>query len=237
MDLGRTQDEMAEAILETVRVNKLQQCYVRPFAFRGLGQITVNPLNNPIHVAIAVWDWGPDLGEGALERGVHAMTASWTRMAPNTLPALAKAGGNYLNSQLVKMEAALNGYDEGVVLDVHGYVSEGPGENIFMVRHGVLYTPPTESSILAGITRHSVIVLCRDLGLRVEQHVIPREALYLADELFFSGTAAEITPITRLDHIAIGDGSRGPITKRVQDAFFAVVRGEQPDKHGWLTWV
>jgi branched-chain amino acid aminotransferase len=237
MDLGITKQQFTEAILETVRINKLEQCYVRPLAFRGYGEMGVNPLNNPVCLVIAAWDWGTYLGEEALEKGVHAMTSSWNRMAPNTLPALAKAGGNYLNSQLVKMEAHMAGFDEGVVLDVNGYVSEGPGENIFMVRHGVVYTPPTESCILAGITRHSVIVLCREMGIRVEQHVMPREALYLADELFFSGTAAEITPITRLDHITIGNGARGPITTKIQQTFFSIVRGQVPDTHGWLTHV
>ena len=235
MDLGMTRDELADAIIETIRASDLKQCYVRPLAFRGYGNISVNPLNNPVHVVIAAWAWGPYLGEGALENGVHAMTASWSRVAPNTVPALAKAGGNYLNSQLVKMDAVVSGYDEGIVLDVSGLVSEGPGENIFLVRNGVVYTPPTCASILAGITRHSIIVMCRDLGLRVTQQGIPREALYVSDEVFFSGTAAEVTPITHIDHIIIGDGACGPITRRVQERFFSIVRGEFPDKHGWLT--
>ena len=235
MDLGITRDELADAIIETIRANNLKQCYVRPLAFRGLGEIGVNPLNNPIHVVIAAWDWGPYLGEDALVNGVHAMIASWSRVAPNTIPALAKAGGNYLNSQLVKMDATVSGYDEGIVLDVNGLLSEGPGENIFLVRNGVVYTPPTCASILAGITRHSIIVMCRDLGLRVTQQGIPREALYVSDEVFFSGTAAEVTPITQIDHITIGDGTCGPITRQVQKRFFSIVRGEFPDKHGWLT--
>ena len=235
MDLGITRDELADAIIETIRANGLKQCYVRPLAFRGCGDINVNPLNNPIHVVIAAWDWGPYLGEDALEKGVHAMIASWNRVAPNTVPALAKAGGNYLNSQLVKMDAMVSGYDEGIVLDVSGLVSEGPGENIFLVRNGAVYTPPTCASILAGITRHSIIVMCRDLGLRVTQQGIPREALYVSDEVFFSGTAAEVTPITQIDHITIGDGTCGPITRQVQKRFFSIVRGEFPDKHGWLT--
>lgn len=237
MPLPFSPDELCQAILETVRVNKLEECYVRPFAFRGYGNMGVNPLNNPVHVAIAAWDWGKYLGDEALEKGASAKVSSWNKSAPNTIPSLAKAGGNYLNAQLAKMEAVEEGFDEAIVLDVFGYVAEGSAENIFIVRNGVIFTPPTSSSILAGMTRHSVFVICKELGIRIEQHLLPREALYIADEIFFSGTAAEITPVTSVDKIPIGDGKRGPITTQIQKHFFGIVQGEIEDTHGWLTCI
>ncbi len=237
MEIPFTKEEFRQAVIDTIKINKSKECYIRPFAFRGYGPMGVNPLKNPLHCAIAVWDWGAYLGEGVLEKGVSVQVSSWNRFAPNTMPALAKAGGNYLNSQLITMEAAMNGFDEGIALDAYGYVSEGSGENIFIVRHNVIYTPPTSSSILAGITRHSVFVLARDLGIRIEQHMIPREALYIADEVFFSGTAAEITPVTKIDNIAVGDGIPGPVTKKIQDEFFGIIHGEKEDRHNWLTYV
>ena len=185
----------------------------------------------------AVWEWGEYLGEAALKNGVSVCTASWNRMAPNTLPFLAKAGGNYLNSQLVRIEANLNGYDEGIVLGTDGLVSEGSGENIFAIKNGSIVTPESHYGILPGITRHTAITLMRDLGMKVEQRGIPREFLYIADEVFFTGTAAEITPIRAIDKIKIGAGERGPITAQIQDAFFKVIRAEVEDKHGWLTFV
>jgi len=237
MPLPFSPDELCQAILETVRVNKLEECYVRPFAFRGYGNMGVNPLNNPVHVAIAAWDWGKYLGDEALEKGASAKVSSWNKSAPNTIPSLAKAGGNYLNAQLAKMEAVQEGFDEAIVLDVFGYVCEGSAENIFIVRNGVIFTPPTSASILAGMTRHCVFVIAKDLSIRIEQHLLPREALYIADEIFFSGTAAEITPVTAVDKIPIGDGKRGPITTQIQKHFFGVVQGEIEDTHGWLTYI
>ncbi len=237
MDMPFTKEEFTRAVIDTVKINKLQECYIRPFAFRGYGHMGVNPLKNPVNCAIAAWKWGAYLGEEALEKGVSVCVTSWRRPAPNTFPALAKAGGNYLNSQLIAMDAIEAGYEEGIALDYFGHVSEGSGENIFIVRNGVIYTPPTSASILAGITRHSVFVIARELGMRIEQHDIPREALYISDEVFFSGTAAEITPITMIDHIKVGDGAPGEITKKVRDAFYDIVRQKTEDKHGWLAYI
>jgi len=237
MTLPYTREELCAASIETVRVNKLEKCYIRPFAFRGCGDMGVNPMNNPIRVAVAAWDWGEYLGKEALEKGAAVMVSSWNKSAPNTTPSLAKAGGNYLNSQLAKMEAAEFGFDEAIMLDIYGYASEGSAENIFIVRNGVIFTPPTSSSILAGITRHCVFVVAKDLGIRIEQHLLPRESLYIADEIFFSGAAAEITPVTSVDKIPVGDGKPGPITLKIQEHFFRIVRGEVEDKHGWLTHV
>ncbi len=237
MALPFTQQQLCNAVIETVRVNNLNRCYIRPLAFRGCGNMGVNPINNPLHVAIAVWDWGRYLGNEALEKGVAVKVSSWNKFGPNTIPSLAKAGGNYLNSQLAKMEAVEDGFDEAIVLDVFGYVSEGSAENIFMIRNDVIFTPPTSSSILAGMTRHSVFLIARDLGIRIEQHLLPREALYIADEIFLSGTAAEITPVTSVDKIPVGDGKPGPISLKIQELFFRIVHGEVEDKHGWLTHI
>jgi branched-chain amino acid aminotransferase len=195
----------------------------------------VNPLNCPLHCVVAVWSWGKYLGEEAMENGVSVRVSSWHRAAPNTFPTLAKAGGNYLNSQLIKIEAVQDGFDEGIALDHYGFVSEGSGENIFLVRNGVIFTPPSSSSILPGVTRHCVFTLAREFGIRIQQHVIPRETLYIADEVFFSGTAAEITPVTKIDNIVVGSGKRGPITQKIQSEFFAIVEGKGPDRHGWFT--
>lgn len=237
MEIPYTQDELEAAILETIRINKLQACYIRPVVFRGFGELAVNPMPCPVEVVIAVWEWGKYLGPEALEKGVSVRFASWNRLAPNTMPSLAKVAANYMNAQLIKMEAMADGYAEGIALDTQGYVSEGSGENIFMAKNGQIYTPSTGSSILPGITRHSVITLARKLGHTVTARPIPRESLYIADEVFFTGSAAEITPITTIDHINIGCGSRGEITKKLQDAFFAVVEGRAEDKWGWLTYV
>lgn len=235
MKIPYTKEEFIKAIIETVKVNGLASCYIRPFVFRGLGTMGVYPLDCPVNCVIAVWSWGKYLGEEAMEKGVSVRISSWQRPAPNTFPTLAKAGGNYLNSQLIKIEAMNDGFDEGIALDHYGFVSEGSGENVFLVRGGVIYTPPSSSSILPGITRHCVFTLARDLGIRIHQQVIPREALYIADEVFFSGSAAEITPVTKIDNIVIGNGLCGPITKQVQSAFFEIVEGKVRDKHGWLT--
>jgi branched-chain amino acid aminotransferase len=234
-NLGFTADQLGDAMLELVRVNKMDSCYIRPIAFRGYGEIGVNGLNNPIEVYIGCWTWGKYLGEEALSQGVDVCVSSWSRMAPNTLPALAKAGANYMNSQLIKMEALANGYSEGIALDTAGYVSEGSGENIFVVRDGRIHTPPLGASVLPGITRDSILTLARTLGIPVVESIIPREMLYIADEVFFSGTAAEITPIRSIDRIKIGQGHRGPIAERLQKEFFGIVNGTSADVHGWLT--
>jgi branched-chain amino acid aminotransferase len=235
IDIGYSAGELAEAMKETVRVNNLDACYVRPIVMRGFGEMGVNGLKNPVEVFIACWEWGQYLGEEALAQGVDVCISSWNRMAPNTLPALAKAGANYMNSQLIKMEALANGYSEGIALDTAGYVSEGSGENIFVVRDGKLYTPPLGASVLPGITRDSVIKLAGDLGLQVIETLVPREMLYIADEVFFTGTAAEISPIRSIDRITIGQGRRGPVTEALQREFFGIIEGLTRDRHGWLS--
>lgn len=235
MELGFSKEQLHDAIVELVSVNKLPSCYIRPIAMRGYGEIGVYPLKNPVEVYLAAWEWGKYLGAEALENGVDVCISSWNRMAPNTLPTLAKAGGNYLNSQLIKMEAIANGYSEGIALDVNGNISEGSGENIFVIRHGKLHTPPLSNSVLPGITRDTVAKLANRLGYEVVETTIPRELLYLADEIFFTGTAAEISPIRSIDKIKIGSGKRGPITKALQEEFFAVVEGTGEDRFGWLT--
>ena len=237
MDIPFSREEIIEAVLETIRVNGLEACYVRPIVYRGYAELGVNPFKCPIDVSIAVWEWGQYLGQDALDKGVDVKVSSWARMAPNTFPALAKCGANYMNSQLIKMEAIINGYVEGIALDVHGYVSEGSGENIFVVNNHILSTPPLGASVLPGITRESVIVLAQELGYKVIERLIPREGLYIADEVFFTGSAAEITPIGSIDRIAIGQGGAGPITKQLQKEFFAIITGEKEDRHGWLTYV
>lgn len=235
MDLSYSIDQLVDAMTELVRVNGLSSCYFRPLALRGYGDVGVLPFQNPIEVYIACWEWGKYLGEEALANGVDVCVSSWTRIAPNTLPALAKAGANYMNSQLIRMEAHVNGYSEGIALDEAGYVSEGSGENIFVVRDGRILTPPLGASVLPGITRDTVAKIAESLGIPVVETLIPRELLYIADEVFFSGTAAEVTPIRSIDRIVIGKGSRGPITEKVQKAFFGIVTGEAEDTHGWLT--
>jgi len=237
MTIPYAREQFGEAILETIRKNGLESCYVRPIVFRGYEQLGVEPRTCPVQVAIAVWSWGTYLGADALEEGVDVGVSSWRRMAPDTTPAGVKAGGHYLNSQLIRMEAADQGYSEGIALDVYGYVSEGSGENIFIVRDGVLYTPSAGNSILGGITRDSVITLARELGYTVVEGQIAREQLYMADEIFFAGTAAEISPIRSVDHITIGAGRRGPVTAALQTAFFDIVEGRTPDRHHWLTLV
>jgi branched-chain amino acid aminotransferase len=236
MDTFRfSQEELAEAMIELVNVNKLKSCYLRPIALRGYGEIGVNGLNNPVDVYIACWEWGKYLGEHGLSNGVDVCISSWMRIAPNTLPALSKAGANYMNSQLIRMEAVTNGYDEGIALDASGNVSEGSGENIFVVRDGKIVTPPLGASILPGITRDSILTLAADLGIPVVESIIPRELLYIADEVFFTGTAAEVTPVRSIDRIQIGKGKCGPITEKLQREFFAIVNGTTPDRHNWLS--
>jgi branched-chain amino acid aminotransferase len=225
------------AVLDTIRVNDMKACYIRPLLYRGYDTLGVNPLANPVDAAILVWEWGAYLGQDALEQGVDMKVSSWSRMAPNTLPAMAKATANYANSALIKMEALTNGYSEGLALDVYGNVSEGSGQNVFIVRNGEILTPPLGASILGGITRDTIITLAREAGLSVTETNLPRESLYIADEVFVVGTAAEVTPIRSIDRIVIGSGRRGPITKALQDAFFDVIEGRVPDRHGWLTYV
>jgi len=220
MELNYTKKEIKEAILDTIRENGLKSCYIRPLVFRGYGEMGINPLNTPVHVMIAVWEWESYLGDEALEKGIKVKTSSWNRMAPNTFPFLAKAGGNYLNSQLAKMEAVLDGYDEAVMLDIDGYVAEGSGENIFLVKDGVFYTPPVYNTILQGITRDFVIKIAKEMGYPVKEERIPREMLYISDEIFFAGTAAEITPIREIDHYELGEHK---ITKEIQNKFFETI--------------
>ncbi len=235
MDFPYSLDELCAVSVELVRVNKMNACYLRPIVLRGYGEVGVNPFPCPIEVYMACWEWGSYLGAEAVEKGVDVCVSSWMRMAPNTLPAIAKSAANYMNSQLIRMEAIVNGYVEGIALDVNGYVSEGSGENLFLVQDGVLITPPLSASVLPGITRRSILTLCQDLKIPVSEQMIPREMLYIADEVFFCGTAAEITPLRSIDRIPVGGGSRGPITKRLQDEFFAITSGTKPDRHNWLT--
>ena len=237
MDVPLTPEAFNQALLETITVNKLDACYIRPLVYRGYGQLGVNPFPCPVDVAIMVWEWGKYLGAEALENGVDLCVSSWTRMAPNTLPAMAKSAANYMNSQLIKMEAITAGYVEGIALDANGYLSEGSGENLFLVHKGTLYTPPLVSAVLPGITRDSVLTLARKAGIPVVEQMLPREMLYLADEVFLTGTAAEITPVRTIDKIQIGRGARGPVTETLQRAFFDVVECRVPDEHGWLTFV
>ena len=237
MKIPYTVDEICDAIIETVKVNNLKDCYIRPIAFRGYKELGVYPLNCPMDTVIAAWEWGKYLGDEAIENGVDIGVSTWRRMAPNTLPNMAKAGANYMNSQLAKMESVSNGFDEAIMLDYHGTVSEGSGENVFLVKDGELYTPHTSVSLLSGITRDSIIKLAEDMGIKVKQEPIPREMLYLADEIFLTGTAAEVTPIRSVDRIKIGNGKRGEITEKLQTKFFNIVEGIDDDKHGWLTFI
>ena len=231
-NLGFTAEVLGDAMLELVRVNKMDSCYVRPIVLRGYGEIGVNPKGSPIEVFMANFPWGKYVaGTG----GADVCISSWNRLAPNTMPALAKAGANYMNSQLIRMEADTNGYVEGIALDVNGLVSEGSGENVFLVRNGVLYTPPLANSALSGITRDSVLTIARHLGLPVVEQSVPREMLYIADEVFFTGTAAEVSPIRSIDRILVADGKTGEITKKIADEFFAIANGLKPDRFGWLT--
>jgi branched-chain amino acid aminotransferase len=235
MDLSYTMDQISEAILETIRANNFKSCYIRPLIYRGYGQLGVNPMPCPVDVAVIVWEWDSFLGDDALAKGVDVGVSSWTRIAPNTFPALAKATANYANSALIKMQATVDGYAEGIALDESGVLSEGSGQNLFLVRDNVVYTPSLTSSILQGITRDTVLMLTRDLGFEVREQPLPREFLYLADEAFFCGTAVEITPIRSIDKVTVGNGRRGPVTAALQDRFFGIIKGELPDEHNWLT--
>jgi branched-chain amino acid aminotransferase len=230
-------DDLMQACRQVVPANNYDECYLRPIIFRGYGTFGVDPFPCPIETYIATWPWGRYLGPEALEQGVEVCVSSWTRIAPNTLPSMAKAGANYMNSQLIKMEAKINGYVEGIALDPEGYISEGSGENIFLIKNGTVMTPPLYSTVLPGITRDSVIKICEGMGIPVLERAIPREMLYIADEVFFTGTAAEITPIRSVDRVQVGAGKRGPLTTEIQKQFFDIITGEVEDEFGWFTWV
>lgn len=241
MDSKFTREEFVDATVELVSSSGLDECYIRPVIFRSLDEekpaFGVNPFPNPIDSYIAAWQWGKYLGEEALENGIDVCVSSWTRITSNSMPAMAKAGANYMNSQLIKMEALLGGFSEGIALDDRGYVSEGSGENLFLVNDGKLVTPPLGASILPGITRDSVIQIAKELGIEILETSVQRAALYIADELFFTGTAAEITPIRSVDRITVGAGKRGPVTAKLQEEFFKIIHGERPAPFGaeWLT--
>jgi len=235
MDLPYSPEDIIQACVDTVKKNEFGACYIRPVVFRGYGAFGVNPMDNPIETYIATWEWGAYLGSDALENGVDVCFSSWSRFAPNTLPALAKCAANYMNSQLIKMEAIQNGYTEGIALDNQVYISEGSGENIFIIKNDVIYTPPLSASILPGLTRNSVIEIVKDLGYELREEMIPRESIFIANEAFFTGTAAEITPIRTVDKIAIGNSKRGEITKKIQEEFFNIFSGKRKVPEDWLT--
>ena len=237
MDYSVGPTALKEAVLDTIRANNYRACYIRPLLYRGYDSLGVNPFSCPVEAAILVWEWGAYLGDDALERGVDVQNSSWGRGAPNRFPSVSKSTANYANSQLIKMEATLNGYAEGIALDPRGFVSEGSGQNIFVVRDNIITTPPLADSILPGITRDVVITLAKELGFTVKEETVPRETLYIADEVFFTGTAAEISPVRSIDKISVGSGLRGPITEVIQNRFFDVINGRNPDTHGWLTYV
>lgn len=230
-----SKDVIERACIDVVKVNNLQEAYMRPVVFRGYGSLGVDPKDTPTEVAVAALVWGKYLGDEGITVGVDVRVSSWNRARPNTLPAMAKCGANYMNSQLINLEAKADGYIEGIGLDSNGYVSEGSGENIFVIRDNRIYTPPLSSSILPGITRDCVIKLAEDFGYKVEEITIPRECLYIADEVFFTGSAAEVSPIKSIDRIPIGEGRRGPITEKIQKRFFGILTGEFEDKYSWLT--
>lgn len=232
MPLPYTVEQLSAAVVDVIEANGVAPCYIRPIAFRGYGEIGVNPLKSPVDVYIANFPWGKYVPGN---EGADVCVSSWSRLAPNTMPSLAKAGANYMNSQLIRMEAEVNGYSEGIALDVNGYLSEGSGENLFLVRNGVLYTTPLANSVLSGITRNSVITLARQLGIEVVEQALPRELLYIAEEAFFTGTAAEVTHLRSVDRILVGDGTMGPITSALHQEFFGIVNGLKPDRYNWLT--
>ena len=232
MPLPYTVDQLCSAVVDVIEANGVAPCYIRPIAFRGYGEVGVNPLKSPVEVYIANFPWGKYVPGND---GADVCVSSWSRLAPNTMPSLAKAGANYMNSQLIRMEAEINGYSEGIALDVNGYLSEGSGENLFIVRGGVLYTTPLANSVLSGITRNSVMTLAKQLGIEVVEQALPRELLYICEEAFFTGTAAEVTHLRSVDRIMVGDGTMGPITTALHDEFFNIVNGLKPDRHNWLT--
>ena len=230
-------DELVAACCELVERNELDACYIRPMVMRGYGAAGMVPHDSPVEVYLPCWPWGAYLGDGALEAGVDACVSSWHRPAPNTIPQMAKVAGNYLSGQLIKMEALANGFAEAIALGPDGMISEGSGQNVFVVLGGAIHTPPVNGTLLAGITRDSVVALARDLGIPVREQALPRELLYAADELFLTGTASEVTPVRSVDRLPVGDGKRGPITQQLQQRFLDTVRGAVADDHGWLTHV
>jgi len=235
MEPPYTQEQISEGILDLIRANEAPNCYVRPLVFRGYGELNVNPLKNPIEVYLFCWKWGEYMGHGSLAEGVDVCVSSWRRMAADTLPAMSKSAANYMNSQLIKMEAVTNGYAEGIALDAAGYVSEASGANLFLVIDEKLITPPLASAVLPGITRECVLTLAQELGLNTMEQIVGREMLYMVDECFFTGTAAEITPIRSVDRIPVGSGKPGPVTRRLQQRFLDLAHGRAEDVHGWLT--
>lgn len=236
-EIPYTKEEFNQAIIDTLKINNLEEGYIRPLIYRGYNKLGVNPFTCPVQAMIAAWKWGKYLGEEAMKDGVSVKISSWRRLAPNTMPTMAKASGNYLSSQLIKMEALEDGYEEGIALDYNGYVSEGSGENIFIIKNNIIYTPAMSGSALPGITRDAIVTVARDLGYDVREEGVPREMLYIADEIFLTGTAAEITPVSRVDKIKIGAGERGPITEKIQTKFFSIVEGREEDKYNWLTYI
>jgi len=232
MPLDYTVDQLSQAVVDVIEANGVAPCYIRPIAFRGYGEVGVNPIKSPVEVYIANFPWGKYVPGND---GADVCVSSWSRLAPNTMPSLAKAGANYMNSQLIRMEAEVNGYSEGIALDVNGYLSEGSGENLFIVRGGVLYTTPLANSVLNGITRSSVITIAKQLGIEVVEQALPREMLYIGDEAFFTGTAAEVTHLRSVDRILVGDGTMGPITSAIHEEFFGIVNGLKADRYNWLT--
>jgi branched-chain amino acid aminotransferase len=237
MELKYSVDELVAACCELVERNQVDACYIRPMVMRGYGAAGMVPFDSPIEVYLPCWPWGAYLGAGALENGVDACVSSWHRVAPNTVPAMAKVAGNYLSGQLIKMEALANGFQEGLALGTDGMLSEGSGQNVFLVHRGALYTPTINGTLLHGITRDAIITLARDMGLTVREQPVPRELLYMADEIFLSGTASEVTPVRNLDKLVVGNGKRGPITTQIQQRFLDLVKGNGEDPYGWLTYV
>lgn len=237
MDYGVSQPSFEQSVFDTIRANSLKACYIRPIIYRGYNSLGVNPLPCPVDAAIIVWQWGAYLGADAAENGVDVCVSSWARVAPNTFPAMAKSGANYASSALIKMEALAGNYAEAIALDTQGFVSEGSGQNVFVVRDGVIYTPPLAAAVLPGITRDSVMTIARDLGYRVREQMLPREMLYIADEVFFVGTAVEVVAVRSVDKIAVGSGRKGPVTAALEARFFDIVNGRVPDKYGWLQYL
>jgi branched-chain amino acid aminotransferase len=234
MDCPYDQQTLTEAVLDLIRVNDFKACYIRPLVYRGYDSLGVNPLPCPVDVAIMLWEWGAYFTKEAIEEGLDVKISTWARNAPNTTPAMAKSVANYANAQLIKLEAIADGYAEGIALDTQGNLSEGSGQNVFIVREGTIHTPPLGNSVLSGITRDSVMTIARDMGFEVREQTLPREMLYIADEVFFVGTAVEVTPIRSVDRVKVGHGRRGPVTEALQQRFFQIVKGEAPDTHGWL---
>ena len=237
MDVPYDQQTLTDAVLDLIQVNQFRACYIRPLIYRGYDSLGVNPLPCPVDVALMLWEWPAYFTKEAIEEGIDVKISTWARNAPNTTPAMAKSVANYANAQLIKMEAVVDGYAEAIALDTYGNLSEGSGQNVFIVRDGMIYTPPVGNSVLWGITRDCVITLAKDLGFEVREQTLPRETLYIADEVFFVGTAVEVTPIRTVDRVTVGRGRRGPITEALQQRFFQIVRGDAPDTHGWLQFV